>query len=108
MRAGGRLSSRDGGGTERCLRLVVLLDVVLDLEMPVPPEVTEHPPDGVLYDLSAGLFLVLPDGRAWEPGFYELTLAFARDNRSRDPESAVLKRGGEDTPERATPAILVE
>jgi hypothetical protein len=21
---------------------------VLDLEMPVPPEVTEHPPDGVL------------------------------------------------------------
>ncbi|WP_437512756.1 hypothetical protein [Sorangium sp. So ce1099] len=44
----GRLSSRDGGGTERCLGLVVLLDVVLDLEMPVPPEVTEHPPDGVL------------------------------------------------------------
>ncbi|WP_437667832.1 hypothetical protein [Sorangium sp. So ce1182] len=43
-----RLSSRDGGGTERCLGLVVLLDVVLDLEMPVPPEVTEHPPDGVL------------------------------------------------------------
>ncbi|XXX81478.1 hypothetical protein WMF30_22230 [Sorangium sp. So ce134] len=57
---------------------------------------------------SAGIFLVLPDGKAWEPGFYELTLAFARDNRSRDPESAVLKRGGEDTPERATLAILVE
>ncbi|XXT71200.1 hypothetical protein WMF14_12250 [Sorangium sp. So ce693] len=47
-----RLSSRDGGGTERCLGLVVLLDVVLDLEIPVPPEVTEHPPDGVLYDLT--------------------------------------------------------
>ncbi|MDC0683834.1 hypothetical protein POL72_39280 [Sorangium sp. wiwo2] len=47
-----RLSSRDGGGTERGLGLVVLLDVVLDLEMPVPPEVTEHPPDGVLYDLT--------------------------------------------------------
>ncbi|KYF89143.1 hypothetical protein BE17_37745 [Sorangium cellulosum] len=41
-----RLPSREGGGTERCLGLVVLLDVVLDLEMPVPPEVTEHPPDG--------------------------------------------------------------
>ncbi|MGK4005472.1 hypothetical protein WMF31_22800 [Sorangium sp. So ce1036] len=48
MRAGGRLSSRDGGGTARCLGLVVFLDVVLDLEVPVPPEVTEHPPDGVL------------------------------------------------------------
>ncbi|WP_437988042.1 hypothetical protein [Sorangium sp. So ce117] len=43
-----RLSSRDGGSTERGLGLAVLLDVVLDLEMPVPPEVTEHPPDGVL------------------------------------------------------------
>ncbi|XXU29315.1 hypothetical protein WMF36_09600 [Sorangium sp. So ce887] len=51
LRAGGRLSSRDGGGTERGLGLVVLLDVVLDLAMPVPPEVTEHPPDGVLQDL---------------------------------------------------------
>ncbi|XXT15463.1 S28 family serine protease [Sorangium sp. So ce429] len=43
-----RLSSRDGGGTERCLGLVVLLDVVLDLEMPVPPEVPAdhaHPDD---------------------------------------------------------------
>ena len=48
LRSSGRLSSGDGGGTERCLGLVVLLDVVLDLEMPVPPEVTEHPPDGVL------------------------------------------------------------
>ncbi|XXR56101.1 hypothetical protein WME83_40850 [Sorangium sp. So ce385] len=47
-----RLSSRDGGGTERCLGLAVLLDVVLDFEMPVPPKVTEHPPDGVLYDLT--------------------------------------------------------
>ncbi|XXZ21509.1 hypothetical protein WME92_45570 [Sorangium sp. So ce307] len=47
-----RLSSRDGGGTERCLGLVVRLDVVLDLDMPVPPEVTEHPPDGVLQDLT--------------------------------------------------------
>ncbi|WP_437595163.1 hypothetical protein [Sorangium sp. So ce1000] len=43
-----RLSSRGGEGTERCLGLVVLLDVVLDVEMPVPPEVMEHPPDGVL------------------------------------------------------------
>jgi hypothetical protein len=43
-----RLSSRDGGGTERGLGLVVLLDVVLDVETPVPPEVPEHPPDGAL------------------------------------------------------------
>ncbi|XXS80880.1 hypothetical protein WMF42_42600 [Sorangium sp. So ce176] len=25
---------------------------MLDLEMPVPPQVTEHPPDGVLQDLT--------------------------------------------------------
>ncbi|XXR74337.1 hypothetical protein WMF16_17720 [Sorangium sp. So ce388] len=25
---------------------------MLDFEMPVPPKVTEHPPDGVLYDLT--------------------------------------------------------
>ncbi|XXU44835.1 hypothetical protein WME75_38430 [Sorangium sp. So ce1014] len=43
-----RLSSGDGGGAERCLGLAVLLDVVLDLEMPVPPKGSEHPPDGVL------------------------------------------------------------
>jgi hypothetical protein len=30
-----RLSPGDGGGTERCLGLVVLVDVVLELEEPV-------------------------------------------------------------------------
>jgi hypothetical protein len=47
-----RLSSGDGGGRERCLGLVVLLDVVLELEERVPAEVTYHPPDGVLEHLT--------------------------------------------------------
>ncbi|XXX47644.1 hypothetical protein WME76_07655 [Sorangium sp. So ce119] len=52
MRSSGRLSLGDGGGIERCLGLVVLVDVALELEEPVPAEVTHHPPDGVLEHLT--------------------------------------------------------
>jgi hypothetical protein len=52
LRPSGRLSSGDGGGAERCLRLVVFIDLVLDLEEPVPPEVTEHALDGVREHLT--------------------------------------------------------
>jgi hypothetical protein len=52
LRAGGRLSSRDGGGAERSFGLVVLLDLVLEREEPVPAEGSHHPPDGVREHLT--------------------------------------------------------
>ncbi|WP_438021659.1 hypothetical protein WMF18_31765 [Sorangium sp. So ce315] len=43
---------------------------MLDLEMPVPPEVTEHPPDGVLCDLTdlaRSQVTEFPPARVWPP-----------------------------------------
>ncbi|KYG10370.1 hypothetical protein BE21_12395 [Sorangium cellulosum] len=48
MRSSGWLSPADGGGTERCLGLVVLVDVVLELEEPVPAEAEAPVPGATL------------------------------------------------------------
>ncbi|XYI00720.1 hypothetical protein ACMHYB_13560 [Sorangium sp. So ce1128] len=51
-RSGGRLSSRHGGGAQRGLGLVVLVDAMLEIEEPAPSQLAHHAPDGVLEHLT--------------------------------------------------------